>query len=80
MNWLKKLFGKKEEVKETQETEVQETPEQQPVETGDEPRCDSCGMAIFPTQKSIMKSGKRLHVKPCWRNLQKEAKGTLGFN
>ena len=64
MKWIKKIFGKKEE-----EPEVEKH-----VITEDRNVCDFCGFEIFGEQKTIIKAGKRYHVKPCWRSLQKMAK------
>lgn len=69
MKWIKNIFKKEKKEEETPEVENKETVE---VKTGI--ICDACECEIFGEQKSVSKGGKRYHVKPCWRNLQKMAK------
>lgn len=71
MKWLKSIFKKDDAKKVEEEPTKIETPEEIP--TGKNV-CDACKMTIFNEQKSVSKGGKRYHVKPCWRNLQKMAK------
>ena len=67
-NFLKKLFTKKE----TAEEEVIE--EQLEDEVDDRNICAACELGIGSEQKSVKVAGRRYHVKPCWRNIQKMAK------
>lgn len=73
-NFLKKLFTKKEIEEEpaSDTTEVEAEVEEEL--DNDNLRCDACKLGIQSQQKSVKKQGKRYHVKPCWRNLQKIAK------
>lgn len=69
MGWIKRIFkAKKKEVLEKREVIEEEHEEATGL------ICDACKMPIYGEQKSIKKAGKRYHVKPCWRNLQKMAK------
>ena len=70
MGFIKKLFRKKESIVKP----VKEEPIQEVEEISNERICDACGLGIHGDQKSVCKAGKRYHVKPCWRNLQKMAK------
>ena len=71
MKWIKKIFGKKHEDKIEKKSE--ET-KQEPVPTQSTIICAACELPIESDQKSISKAGKRYHLSPCWRNLQKLAK------
>jgi hypothetical protein len=82
MNWLKKLFGK-EEVKpvENISTDIQEEPAVKvPYEEVADEVCASCNLGIFPSQKAVRKFGNVYHFKPCWVNLQKQAKAMARGN
>ena len=71
MKWLKNLFKKqeKEEKVETKQEYIEET-----ISSSEEKICDYCNLPIHGEQKSITKFKKHYHVKPCWRNLQKDVK------
>ena len=69
MKWLNKIF-KKDRIQE--EEDIEEIKEEVSIPTGE--TCDACNLPIFGEQKSVHKTGKVYHVKPCWRNLQKMAK------
>ena len=73
MNWLKKIFNKK-DVEKDKEIIPQENKIEEPIIHSREQICDACKMGISGEQKSVTKAGKKYHVKPCWRNLQKMAK------
>ena len=69
MKWINRLFKrKKKEIYPVDEEEKKYK------ELYSEEICDACKSYIFSGQKSITKAGKRYHVKPCWRKLQKMAK------
>ena len=68
MGFFKKLFEKKEAKVETeQEEQVEEIVDYENV-------CAACELGIHDDQKSVKVAGRRYHVKPCWRNIQKMAK------
>ena len=69
MKWIKNIFKKKDQPIET-------IPEAKPehIVTDDRNVCDFCGFEIFGEQKTVSKAGKRYHLKPCWRVIQKMAK------
>lgn len=71
MGIFKRLF-KKEKGKEAVvvEEEKQEEVEMEP--TGIV--CAACELDIHGEQKSVKVAGKRYHVKPCWRTIQKMGK------
>ena len=71
MGWIKNIFSKESNKKVDNEEIQVEKPEEIPVS---ENICDACKLPIFGEQKSVSKGGKRYHIKPCWRNLQKIAK------
>ena len=37
------------------------------------PICDYCGRSIFGEQKVKSFGGKKYHLRPCWRELQKQS-------
>ena len=68
MGFFKNLFQKKEIVEEV----VKEEPAYIPsVES--EIKCHSCGMSIFGEQKVKTFGGHKYHLKPCYRQLLKDA-------
>lgn len=71
MEFFKKLFTKNKII----EKEVIEPEQEQEIEEVSNDRiCDACELGIQSEQKSVKVAGKRYHVKPCWRNIQKMAK------
>ena len=77
MNWIKKLFRKKQEEEILEQPKIEEPEEINLTET--DKVCDYCGFPIYGEQKSISKFKKHYHVKPCWRKLLKAGKQEL-FN
>lgn len=71
MGILKKLFGKKEVIEE----EVIE--EENHIEHGDYLICPQCDMAIHPEQRVKTFAGKKMHMKPCWFKMRKNAKALM---
>ncbi len=70
MNWIKKLWKKRETLN---YEEILKKDEE--IYTKNSFKiCDYCGHEIFGQQKYVSKGGKIYHVKPCWRTLQKKAK------
>ena len=72
MNFLKKLFGKKEEKEEIVE---EEKPEVFYEET--DKVCEWCKMSIYKEQKTKKFDGNHYHLKPCYRQLRKEARRNI---
>ena len=64
---IKNIFKKKEEVIEIKEETKQEIKEEYPI-------CAKCNMTIFPEQRVKTFDNKKFHLKPCFRELMKEAK------
>jgi len=64
MKLFKNLFKKKEKEKIKKEIIPEETSDL---------ICAYCGMGINGEQKIKTFNGKKYHLKPCWRKLQKEA-------
>jgi hypothetical protein len=74
MGFLSNLFKKKEVVEETEEVEeVVEEPSYKP-SSEDFIVCAYCDQEIFGDQRVKSWGGKKYHLKPCWRNLLKNAK------
>lgn len=75
LNKLKNLF-KKEDSKEIESPPIQiEEPKveiRKPI--GDEVICQHCGMPIYGDQKIKTFNSNKYHLKPCFRDLMKEAK------
>ena len=72
MGFLSKLFGKK-------EVESIEEKEQEPVLVENELyepgiKCGYCGLGIHGEQQIKTYNGKKFHLKPCFRDMRKEAK------
>lgn len=72
MGFFKKLFTKKEDIK--VEDIESENMEQEDKTVIRENICSACELEIHGEQKSVKVAGKRYHVKPCWRTIQKMAK------
>jgi len=64
---IKNIFKKKEEVIEIKEEPKQEIKEEYPI-------CAKCNMTIFPEQRVKTFDNKKFHLKPCFRELMKDAK------
>lgn len=72
MGIFKRLF-KREKAEEVVVEESKEALEEvEPVSTGIV--CAACELNIHGEQKSVKVAGKRYHVKPCWRTIQKMGK------
>jgi len=70
MGFLKNLFKKKEVLE-------SESKKQELITIRDGyPVCEKCGLTIGKEQKIKTFNGKKFHLKPCWRNVMKEAKQT----
>ncbi len=68
MKFLKKLFGDKEkEISPVQEVEELSKVEEVII-------CSQCNMSIHPDQMIKTFAGEKIHMKPCWFKMRKEAK------
>ena len=71
MKFFKKLF----ENKSSGDEVINDAPlEQEDNSVIDKNICQACNLEIHGEQKSVKIAGKRYHVKPCWRSIQKLAK------
>jgi hypothetical protein len=70
---LKNIFKKKEE-KEFESLEEEANKVKEELVKEEYPICAKCNMTIFPEQRVKTFDNKKFHLKPCFRELMKEAK------
>ena len=73
MKFLKRIFVKKQKGAALEDKQFEEDIEATSLV------CEYCKMFIHKDQKVKTFNGKKYHLKPCWRNLQKDVKKQSGM-